>query len=370
MACDCNSYINCGSPSQTVPTVSAGGSIISHNYTNETLVDNIMLFQHKITRTFNATYSSLTGQVPSFFIKCDTGDPTPCANNSTETYNSSVSENCVLETNIPYYWDQQKEIYVWKHIKESLNFSVSSTKTALFKTKWGTVKLHKIIIPNSVKTKGTEEFVLYKDSIKKILASVEYTYNPFPTSDVPGGNWGLYGNVVNNTITPDTQDVACIIVLPIPQKQAIVQDNDCLYWGFYDYNAIDGGFVENSLSKDDGGKDFFYPYWCRAMPLDNLWRETADNRYDVIYSQSKLNLEGSSNWTPTEPTVYSWPFGSFALDSKENFIASCILQFGEHASNKGVVYNYTLMGDLFEALRKTTVPLTKKFSSLYPVTPT
>lgn len=245
--------------------------------------------------------------------------------------------------------------------------------------KWGTSKLHKIIIPTSVRTKGIERFIMVRNGEKIVLAEVSYNYNPFPVSDMQGGNWGLYGNVVNNAAMPDASDVACILVLPIPPKLAMCQDADCLYYGFYDYNAVEGGFVENSLSKDDGGKDYFYPYWCRSMPADPLWRQVADTRYEVIYTGAKtqaggslgtgLNLEGTTEWTPSAPLVYPWPFGSFALDSKERFIASGILQFGERSGGKGVIYNESSIGDLFEALTKAKVSLRGPYTALHPVTP-
>ena len=115
------------------------------------------------------------------------------------------------------------------------------------------------------------------------------------------------------------------------------------------------------------------------MPTDPLWRQVADTRYEVIYTGAKtetggstgekLSLEGTTSWTPPAPLVNPWPFGSFALDSKENFIASCILQFGERANGKGAVYNESSMGDLFEALTKAGVELRGPYTSLYPVTP-
>lgn len=213
---------------------------------------------------------------------------------------------------------------------------------------------------------------------KVVVAEAEYDYNPFPVNDVSGGNWGLYGNVVNNISSPDSEDVACILVFPTPPKLAMCQDNDCLFYGFYDYNAVEGGFVENSLSKDDGGKDYFYPYWCRSMPIDPLWRQVADTRYQVIYTGAKtqvggslgpgLNLEGVTGWTPSKPLINPWPFGSFALDSKENFIASCVAQFGERVG-KGIVYNESNVGNLFEALTKAGVSTRGPYTALYPVTP-
>ena len=114
------------------------------------------------------------------------------------------------------------------------------------------------------------------------------------------------------------------------------------------------------------------------MPTDPLWRQVADTRYEVIYTGAKtetggstgekLSLEGTTEWTPSKPLVNPWPFGSFTLGSKANFIASCIAQFGERVG-KGVVYNEASFGDLFEALTKAGVELRGPYTSLYPVTP-
>ena len=81
-----------------------------------------------------------------------------------------------------------------------------------------------------------------------------------------------------------------------------------------------------------------------------------------------LNLEGVTEWTPSKPLVNPWPFGSFALDSKENFIASCVAQFGERVG-KGIVYNESNVGNLFEALTKAGVSTRGPYTALYPVTP-
>ena len=274
----------------------------------------------------------------------------------------------MIEKKVPYYWDRLRGVYLWKHVREELIFSVTSNKSAAFRMKWGIFQGNKICIPTSVRTTGVERFVMCKDGVQKILAEAEYDYNPFPVNDVSGGNWGLYGNVVNNVSSPDSEDVACILVFPTPPKLAMCQDADCLFYGFYDYNAVEGGFVENSLPKDDGGKDYFYPYWCRSMPTDPLWRQVADTRYEVIYSERLMDLEGVTGWTPSKPLVNPWPFGSFALDPKENFIASCIAQFGERVG-KGIVYNESSIGNLFEALTKTGVGLRGPYTALYPVTP-
>lgn len=209
---------------------------------------------------------------------------------------------------------------------------------------------------------------MVKGGVQSVLAEVEYQYNPFPVTESGGTTWGLYGNVIVRDAPPDTADIACILIFPTVPKLAMTFDNDVVHYGFYDYNSVEGGFTENSLPKDDGGKDYFYPYWCRSMPIDSLWRSVADQRYEVIYSKGAMNLAGTSSWSPSEPTTHPWPFGSFALDSKENFIASCVAQFGERVG-KGIVYNESNVGNLFEALTKAGVSTRGPYTALYPVTP-
>lgn len=370
MGCDCSAYIDCDDTSLEVATYDSSNAF-SHSVDHSVMADDVIECYQKTERQFSATHGWDRAIDPGFVLRGCTSDGSHfiCDQSEQAIPSATCSEYCVRESNVPWYWDRQRGICVWKHVREVLDFSITSDKTAQFKMKWGTSRLHKIIIPTSVRTTGIEQFIMLKDGVKTVLAEVQYDYNPFPVNDVAGGNWGLYGNVVNNVSSPDAENVACILVFPTPPKLAMCQDADCLYYGFYDYNAVEGGFVENSLPKDDGGKDYFYPYWCRAMPTDPLWRQVADQRYEVIYSAGKLDLSGTTSWTPDEPTSYPLPFGSFALNSKADFIASCILQFGEHSGSKGVVYNEASMGDLFAALTKTGVALSGPYTALHPVTP-
>lgn len=379
MACDCDSYIDCGDKSLEIASYDDDNEF-SHQVSHASLSDDVLDFYQKTERSFSVSHGFDRSISPGYVLTGCSSDGTPyiCDRSNEAIAHATVSEHCIRESNVPMYWDRQREIYVWKSIREELDFSVTSSKTAQFRMKWGTSKLSKVIIPTRVRVKGTEQFLMVRKGEKVVIAAAEYEYNPFPVNDLQGGNWGLYGNVVNNVSSPDSEDVACILVFPTPPKLAMCQDADCLYYGFYDYNAVEGGFVENSLPMDDGGKDYFYPYWCRSMPIDPLWRQVADTRYQVIYTGTKtqaggslgpgLNLEGTTEWTPSKPLVNPWPFGSFALDSKENFIASCIAQFGERVG-KGVVYNEASFGDLFEALTKAGVELRGPYTSLYPVTP-
>lgn len=369
MACDCDQYIDCGDAGMEIGTYDDAAAY-QHQVAHAVSLDTPLLFSQRTRRTFSVNHG-WDRQVSISHVLTGCNDPPrmACDNALEANASSSCSDHCIRETNVPWYWDQQRGIYVWKSVTEELLFSINSTKTAAFRTKWGTSYFHKICIPTSVKTKGTERFIMVKAGVQSVLAEVAYEYNPFPATEGGGATWGLYGNTIQRSATPDTADVACILCFPTVPKQAIPLDNDVIAYGFYDYNAIEGGFIESSLPKDDGGKDYFYPYWCRQMPTDPLWRATADQRYDVIYSAGQMDIHGTLPWYPAEPTTYPLPFGSFALDSRDNFIASCILQFGEHADNLGMVYNEASMGDLFQALTKAGPAVADRYTALHPVTP-
>lgn len=369
MSCDCANYIDCNDK----PMESAVCDVNAHfeqEYHNEVRSDDIFEFYQKTNRRFYLGGEwNRTIDTNYIVTGCDVIFK-HCGGTTSADPSSSHTEECSMETNVPYYVDRQRGIYVWKHTEEKLEASVVSHKTAKFRLKWGVEYFHKICIPDRVKTSGKEELIMVKDGVKIVIAGVSYEYNPYPVNEGTGGNWGLYGNVSNYGAAMETPNVACILLFPSPPKQATCLDPDCLYYGFYDYYAVDGGFTLNSLAEEDGGVDYFYPYWCRMMPLDPLWRSVADQRYEVSRSGNSINLAGTTPWSPPEPVTYPLPFGSFALDSKNNFIASCIHQFGEHAGNLGVVYNESSMGDLFDVLTKAKVPInTAQFTALYPVTP-
>lgn len=364
MACDCDKYIDCGDTAVTVGVADESG-VFGHTYDNTVLSDDVLEYYQKTTRNFNVSTSWDRDVNVGYMLLGCSDEAFPCEASNKAIASSSCSEYCKRETNVPYFWDTQRGIYVWKHCEEELTFSVSSHKTAAFKLKWGIGHFHKICIKKTVRTKGKEQFFMVLNGVKKLLAEVSYDYNPFPETESGGATWGLYGNTVTRQATPDTEDVSCILLFPNVPKLAIPYDNDVIAYGFYDYNVTEGGFTESSLPRDDGGKDYFYPYWCRAMPIDPLWRSTADQRYDVIYSKGHINLNGVSPWSAPSPVTFPFPFGSFVMDTKGNFIVSCLLQFSSYASLSGVAYSETNFGDLHEALTKFKIPLSL-VTTVYP----
>lgn len=369
VSCNCNEYIDCGDSNREGAT-SSGYEGYTHTYKNESTITNMpFAYTFKVDREFKC-YFGWDRTIDSGYLVMCGAESITCDKSSTATPSCAQSESCIIETNVPYYIDRQRDIFVWKNVKESLSWSESSGgKTAKFRLKFGAGYFHKICIKNAVKTYGTETFKMSVKGVESILATQSYEYNPFPMTEGGGATWGLYGNTVQRSATPDTLDVAQILLFPLVPKQAIPQDNDVIAYGFYDYNSTEGGFTECSLPKDDGGKDYFYPYWCRQMPYDALWRETADVRYGMIYSlkENPVGVAGTASWTPPPPIVNEFPFGSLAFDSESNFMASMLLQFGQHVDSKGVVYNKASFGDLFTALGKSVT--LKEYTKFDPIAP-
>ena len=372
MPCDCTGYIDCKDPKITIGTYDDRAGYV-HNFNNVMSVDNLPISTLERTeRKFSVDYGWDRDKVPGFIIEGYCSDTIPrqlCGADETAKAHCTLSESVLRETFVPYYLDRQRDIFIYKQTQEKLEFSLDSGgKTAKFRLKFGAGYFHKICIPEGTKTNLTEKFVLVKNGEARTILEGATTYDPFPL-DGPGGTWGLYGNQISHEAEPDTPNVRLILLFPNPPKLGIPADNDVIHYGFYDYNATDGGFVETSLPKDDGGKDYFYAYWCRMMQFDQLWRQTADARYDVIYSMGDLNLEGTIPWAGIAPQVYPYPFGSFAVDSKEHFIDSLLLHLSGHFDVKGKIINDSSAGDLYDSIFAKNKITPGAYWDIFPVAP-
>jgi len=381
MACDCNDYIKCDNVTAPGPPGATGTSSSKQKYSYTATITNMpFLFTRKIRRTFEFTGTTdIPAPIGYYLAGCAEEGLSQCSSGGVPNYSAFNSEDCVIESNIPYFIDRQKELYIWKNIKETVAWGISSNKMAAFKTKWGISKFHKICIPTSVQGEGVEQFIMSYKGAETILGKKSYNWCPFPCNDMPGGVWGLYGNVVDQSGTiPDTPNVRQILLFPNPPKLGIPLDNDVKHYGFYDYNATEAGFVESSLPHDDGGKDYFYPYWCRSMSPDRLWRETADIRYEVIYSGAKtepggstspgMNLSGVTSWVSPPPDYFEFPVGNMAISTDgASEVISLVLAFSDRAGG-GVVCNEASIGDLFAALEEAGIRL-GSYTVFYPGAP-
>lgn len=350
----CNDYTDCGNTTE-LPAGSYSSASWYHAI-DLSVGSDATLYQSKVTRRFGVEYDKAQKQSISKVISYR-GEITNCAGSAaTGSHNSSISEDCRITKRVPYYIDRTNDIYVVREVDESLSFSVTSDKVAIFRQMYGNMAFHKLLIKKGTMVQGRETFYLIKGGVKTALASSSYTFNPFGANG-PQRIYGLNGAVIEQDTRygEPTPDVVQVIVLPPPPSMGIPLDADIAKYGFYDYLALEEGTggAFSSLMKDDGGQDFFYPAWCRAMESDILWQETRDRRFELNYpgyKQPKPELMKGAEWTPPAPDVYPWPFGSFAVDADGNYIYSALLEFSQKAQGGKIIYHQSSIGDLKKAL--------------------
>jgi len=373
MACNCKDYIDCADPVMSISSFddSAG---YTHTMSLKLTCDNLPFKSLESTdRTFSVQYGWDRDVKPGFLIAgycSEVINMQTCGRDETAKASAICSESCTRTTTIPYYIDRINNIYVYKQIVQSLNFNINSLgKTATFRLKFGSGAFHKILIPKSVCTNVTESFIYSKNQVETTILTGSFKYNPFPYSE-GSSTWGLYGNTINQTanMSKVTPDIACILLFPTVPSLAIPLDDDVINYGFYDYNAILGGFNVSTLPADDGGKDYFYPYWCRQMPIDSYWRKSADERWESI--TTKIINARVDPYTILTPSTYSLPFGSFAVKDKDSFVNSLLVHLSDELNRKGVIINDSSIGDLYDIIFKDNKIIPKQWWDIFPVTPT
>ena len=352
----CSAATPCGDgTTTTVQGSTTGSGSTSHNINikQSALIMGINYDLMSFIRTFNINEnqsgdSGITAMV-------STGDGYfPCTSGATLRISGSVSENCVQSLIIPMYLNLTDKIFVYEKRVETIQFSVgASPHVCYFQTKWGLQGFAKYV----VKAAGTEylqinqEFHVVQDGVDNLIHSASQNKNPFQDVGVEA-TWGLYGNAIYNTNaeTPDPT-VRQILVYPIVPSGAIPWDRcgaacapSVNNYGFYDYNAMEGGFTPTTLGADDGGKDFYYPYWLRQMTTNSIMRELADIRWAHNWLHENID---NGDWTPPEPATYSWPFGSFVKDSAGNYIHSAIFT---DINGVNFLYNKCSPLDIFDKI--------------------
>ena len=346
----CSDFTDCGQTATVRSTNERGGW--THKIRN-TIGTDATLYQLKTTRDFSCTFGWARSSNISKYVS-NRGDVSACGSNSANP-SSSVSENCIVFKRTPYYIDRTQGISLYREQEENLSFSVGSNKTAVFRQMMGNMAFHKIKIKNTVKATGTEKFILDNKGVKKTLVEKSYTFSPFPEQSAQA-IWGLNGARVTQKESMygvAEEGVAMILCLPIPGSLGIPQDADIARYGFYDYLEVEGGGGFSALAEQDGGQDFFYPAWCRALIACPIWAETRTQRFWLQFpgvGVPKPATTPSAPWNPPYPETYCWPFGSFTKDALENFIYSCLLEFSPKSQGGKKLVHYSSFGDLKKAI--------------------
>ena len=134
MACNCENYINCNDPKIEAAIYNTDNAF-SHKVSHTSMSDDVLDFYHKTERSFSVSYGWDRTIEPGYVVGCaGTGSTSSvqliCDKSNEALPIANCSEYCVRESNIPWYWDRQRGIYVWKHVREVLDFSITSDKTA------------------------------------------------------------------------------------------------------------------------------------------------------------------------------------------------------------------------------------------------
>lgn len=254
----------------------------------------------------------------------------------TDIYSSYVSENCKIEKDTIYYLDLGRQIVFYKHEEEELKFKATSSETSVMKQKFGNSVHYKLKIKDA-KIKCKEQFILYMDGKQTILKEFEYKKEP----QWEMGPIGL--PTTNNTIVvADTEtcdkydkDIQQILLWPMPPSKATPMDFEVRCLGFYDYGNSDPMTENPLIEKDGGGKDFFYPSWCRGMLEDSLWRRAADSRYAMTWLH--IPPTGTTDYYGESIVYDAVPKGNAVFHAKLGSMYSFV--FRNHEGKEFVVSN-------------------------------
>jgi len=201
-----------------------------------------------------------------------------------DRYKSDLSEDCKIEKDTIYYIDLSRNILFYKHEEEELKFTSASTETSAMRQKWGTSIHHKLKIKGA-KIKGKEEHVLIFNGQRRVLNTVIYEREPeweMEAIGIPSLDSGVKYLDEDACAPYRDPELQQIILWGIPPSKAIPMDPEVRCRGFYDYGSESPG-AEPRLLRPDGGKDFFYPSWCRSMMPDPMWRSAADSRVALTW---------------------------------------------------------------------------------------
>lgn len=302
---DCSIGGNC-----PVIPISDGPNGNGHNIaTNYTItISDIVIPLIRTARNFNVSYAQTFGSrgLPLGYFNSD-GDMLPlyCTELPPNQPTCTVTENCTIETSTLYFIDHRYNVCLYKYIKDELHLSKNSTEMALIKEPFQIGEYHQIQIKTSDYTATRlTEWRLINNGVETMLASTTENLEPFGprNNGLPSGT-GLYPNYAPD---PETR---LVLLFPQPPSLGIPWSDVICRLGFYDYGNDPG--EESQLNKLDGGnKDMFYPEWCRNLQQDSLWRQAADNRYNISWFHA--DLTNDTSYVPPSISVQPIPIGSFA----------------------------------------------------------
>jgi hypothetical protein len=319
---ECSWYVTC----QTMPCktdsydicrtikVSDGPDGNSHNINTDysVTVSGVKIPIVKTTRTFSVSYGITYGDpgAPKGYIRNEPDwVPLICAETPSDSPTCRVLENCVIEKSTLHYIDQRYGVCLYRLQRDEIHMDITSAEMAEIKVSTGIALVHQVQIKTDLYTATSiEEWHLVIDGVDKVICTTTKQLEPFGAR-----NNGLSRREMGQTdglfldYHPDPE-TRLVLLFPQPPSLGLPWSDAIYRLGFYDYGNESG--EESELNKlDGGGKDMFYPAWCRSLQTDPFWRGAADNRYGIDwYHNSLTNDDG---YSPGNLSVDPIPLGSF-----------------------------------------------------------
>jgi hypothetical protein len=227
-------------------------------------------------------------------------------------------DNCKIEKSEIAFLDLRYNVCLYKNRVQELriNSLQRDNEQALFRTQTG--PFHRVrVMTNDFTQTDHMQWILLKDGVKTVL---------YEESVTPAFVGGAYQEGEGASIWfPDYKRPAgihLILIFPFPASYGIAQSDLECGTPFYDYTHLP--MEEPDLARLDGGKDMFYPEWCRNMQEDPIWREAADRRWNAKWWH--VPEEKNRKWMQPEVQLKMFPVGSYIEHPEVGKVYQFLLQ--------------------------------------------
>jgi len=232
--------------------------------------------------------------------------PVRCEVHGPDQHTCTFLEDCVIEKSVIHYLDLRYGVCLYKYTRESLviDSRQRNNEVALFRTQAGPFHRVRIMAGDFIQAHRTEWRVVI-NGVESVIDSVDvepsFIGGAYSSNHLDGASqW-----YPDYTRPPGIHKV---LIFPYPGSMGIAQSDLECGTPFYDYSTPGG--LEDEPAISDGGKDMFYPEWCRNMQEDPIWKEAAARRWNAKWWH--VPEEKNRHWTPPAVYVDPIPRGTFA----------------------------------------------------------
>lgn len=214
-----------------------------------------------------------------------------------------IQDSCVTQKSTIYFLDERYGVCLYKTVSSTINLPRKQSQEVSHYIAYGTTARSATIIirPEDYTATSTETWHLVIDGIDTVVATSTLELFPF-------------GEPMDSYAYEDVCEVFCLPKIPASSHVEPSSETNTAPAAAGDFGAYEDRYDDpfGTDAQADGGTDYFYPEWCRSLPVDQFWAETAVNRYSFTMPGITSDPAGTAPYTPPEVTVEPMPVGSFA----------------------------------------------------------